>query len=107
VVLPQRTYAIKLSTATTFTTPSTNLFTGLVAGIYDIKVIDSKGCESANQVTVINPTPIAANATATALLVIVLPTPINRLPLPLHQQVEQERTRIVMIMADRMDQTAL
>jgi thiamine biosynthesis lipoprotein ApbE len=57
-------------------------------------------------VTVINPTAIAANATATALLVIALPTPINRLPLPLHQQVEQE-TYIVMIMADRMDQTAL
>jgi hypothetical protein len=39
------TYAIKLSTAT-FTTQAQNLFTGLAAGIYDIKVIDSKGCES-------------------------------------------------------------
>lgn len=61
------TYAIKLTSATTYTTQSTNLFTGLAAGTYDIKVIDSKGCESTpSQVTIINPTPIAANATATA-----------------------------------------
>ncbi|WP_339919617.1 T9SS type B sorting domain-containing protein [uncultured Flavobacterium sp.] len=61
------TYAIKGSSATTYTTQTTNQFTGLAAGTYDIKVIDSKGCESTpSQVTIINPTPIAANATATA-----------------------------------------
>jgi hypothetical protein len=81
------THAIKLSTATTFTTQSTNLFTGLAAGIYDIKVIDSKGCESTpTQVTIINPTAIAANATATALLVIALPMHLNRLPLRLRNR---------------------
>ncbi|MBB1193663.1 hypothetical protein DNC80_08275, partial [Flavobacterium sp. SOK18b] len=61
------TYAIKLSTVTTYTTQATNQFTGLAAGIYDIKVIDSKGCESTpTQVTIINPTPIVPNASATA-----------------------------------------
>ncbi|MFH6970007.1 T9SS type B sorting domain-containing protein [Flavobacterium petrolei] len=61
------TYAIKLSTVTTYTTQSTSQFTGLAAGIYDIKVIDSKGCESTpTQVTIINPTPIVPNASATA-----------------------------------------
>lgn len=60
------TYAIKLSTAPTYTTQTTNKFTGLAAGVYDVKVIDSKGCESAVvQVTIANPTPIAANATVT------------------------------------------
>ncbi len=61
------TYAIKLTSVATYTTQTTNQFTGLAAGTYDIKVIDSKGCESSpTQVTIINPTPIAANATATA-----------------------------------------
>lgn len=60
------TYAIKLSTATTYSTQATNQFTGLAAGTYDIKVIDSKGCESApTQVTIINPDPIVVTATAT------------------------------------------
>ncbi|WP_281324468.1 T9SS type B sorting domain-containing protein [Flavobacterium sp. IMCC34518] len=60
------TYAIKLSTAPTYTTQITNKFTTLPAGTYDVKVIDSKGCESAVvQVTIANPTPIAANATVT------------------------------------------
>ena len=60
------TYAIKLSTATTYTTQATNQFTSLAAGTYDIKVIDSKGCESApTQVTIINPDPIVVTATAT------------------------------------------
>ncbi|WP_133158869.1 T9SS type B sorting domain-containing protein [Flavobacterium alvei] len=60
------TYAIKLSTATLFTTQASNVFTGLTAGIYNIKVIDSKGCESAvSNVTIVNPNPIIANATAT------------------------------------------
>jgi len=61
------TYAIKLSTASTFTTQSTNVFTGLATGTYDVKVIDSKGCESAvSQITIANPSPITANATATS-----------------------------------------
>ncbi|WP_281238319.1 T9SS type B sorting domain-containing protein [Flavobacterium praedii] len=60
------TYAIKLSTAPTYTTQITNKFTTLPAGTYDVKVIDSKGCPSAVvQVTIANPTPIAANATVT------------------------------------------
>lgn len=60
------TYAIKLSTATTYSTQATNQFTGLAAGTYDIKVIDSKGCESTpTQVTIINPDPIVVTATAT------------------------------------------
>lgn len=43
----------------------TNKFTGLSAGTYNVKVIDSKGCESAVvQVTMANPTPITANASA-------------------------------------------
>lgn len=61
------TYAIKLSTATTYTTQTTNQFTSLAAGTYDIKVIDSKGCESTpTQVTIANPAAIVPNATATA-----------------------------------------
>ncbi len=61
------TYAIKLNSAATFTTQTTNQFTSLAAGTYDIKVIDSKGCESSpTQVTIANPTLIAANATANA-----------------------------------------
>ncbi|OUD35036.1 SprB repeat-containing protein, partial [Flavobacterium sp. FPG59] len=61
------TYAIKLSTATAYTTQATSQFTSLAAGTYDIKVIDSKGCESTpTQVTIINPTPIVPNASATA-----------------------------------------
>ena len=61
------TYAIKLNTAATYTTQSNNQFTALAEGTYDIKVIDSKGCESTpTQVTIINPTPIVPNASATA-----------------------------------------
>jgi large repetitive protein len=61
------TYAIKLSTATLFTTQTTNVFSNLPAGTYNVKVIDSKGCESAvTDVIITNPDPITANATATA-----------------------------------------
>ena len=60
------TYAIKLSTATLFTTQVSNVFAGLSVGIYNIKVIDSKGCESAvTDMTIVNPAVIIANATAT------------------------------------------
>ncbi|WP_163396225.1 SprB repeat-containing protein, partial [Flavobacterium limi] len=62
------TYAIKLSSAASYTTQSTNQFTGLPAGTYNIKVIDSKGCESAvSDVTIINPTPVGATISATDL----------------------------------------
>ncbi|MFV8357101.1 T9SS type B sorting domain-containing protein [Flavobacterium sp. XS1P32] len=61
------TYAIKLSTATTFTTQTTNQFTSLAAGTYDINVIDSKGCSSLIvQVTIVNPTALVVSASATA-----------------------------------------
>ncbi|SHG56134.1 gliding motility-associated C-terminal domain-containing protein [Flavobacterium micromati] len=60
------TYAIKLTTATSYTTQPTNQFTGLAAGTYDIKVIDSKGCESVpSSVTIVDPAPIVITATAT------------------------------------------
>ncbi|MFV8333189.1 T9SS type B sorting domain-containing protein [Flavobacterium sp. GSP14] len=60
------TYAIKLSTATTFTTQTTNQFTSLAAGTYDINVIDSKGCSSVIvQVTIVNPTALVVSASAT------------------------------------------
>ena len=60
------TYAIKLSTATAYTTQTASQFTSLAAGTYDIKVIDSKGCESVpTQVTIVNPNPIVPNASAT------------------------------------------
>ena len=60
------TYAIKLSSAATYTTQTTNVFTGLVAGTYNVKVIDSKGCESAvSNVIISNPAPIVVNATVT------------------------------------------
>ena len=59
------TFAIKLSTAPTYTTQTTNQFTGLAAGVYDVKVIDSKGCESAVvQVTIVNPTALVVSASA-------------------------------------------
>ncbi|WP_031453796.1 SprB repeat-containing protein, partial [Flavobacterium chungangense] len=62
------TYAIKLSSAAAYTTQSTNQFTGLAAGTYNIKVIDSKGCESAvSNVTIINPTPVGGTISATDL----------------------------------------
>ncbi|PXY44886.1 SprB repeat-containing protein, partial [Flavobacterium hydrophilum] len=62
------TYAIKLSSAATYTTQSTNQFTGLAAGTYNIKVIDSKGCESAvSDVTIINPMAVGGNIGATEL----------------------------------------
>jgi gliding motility-associated-like protein len=61
------TYAIKLSSAATYTMQTNNKFTGLPAGTYDIKVIDSKGCESVvSNVIIANPSPIVATATATA-----------------------------------------
>ncbi|MGL2987974.1 T9SS type B sorting domain-containing protein [Flavobacterium sp. RSSA_27] len=61
------TYAIKLSSVATYTTQTTNKFTGLAAGVYDVKVIDSKGCESAvTQVTIVNPTVLVVSASATA-----------------------------------------
>ncbi len=60
------TYAIKLSTASTYTTQTTNVFTGLAAGVYDVKVIDSKGCESVVvQVTIANPSIVTASIGAT------------------------------------------
>ncbi|MFC5979809.1 hypothetical protein, partial [Flavobacterium salmonis] len=56
------TYAIKLSSAAAYTTQSTNQFTGLSAGTYNIKVIDSKGCESAvSNVTIVNPMAVTGN----------------------------------------------
>ncbi|MDR6845141.1 hypothetical protein J2W95_001840, partial [Flavobacterium granuli] len=62
------TYAIKLNTAATYTTKTTNQFTGLAAGTYNIKVIDSKGCESAvTDVTIINPTVVGGTISATEL----------------------------------------
>ncbi|PXY39241.1 hypothetical protein DMB65_18495, partial [Flavobacterium cheongpyeongense] len=62
------TYAIKLSSAAAYTTQATNQFTGLGAGTYNIKVIDSKGCESAvSNVTIINPTTVGGTISATDL----------------------------------------
>ncbi|MBW4358858.1 SprB repeat-containing protein, partial [Flavobacterium taihuense] len=62
------TYAIKLSAAATYTTQTTNQFTGLAAGTYNIKVIDSKGCESAvSNVTIVNPTVVGGTISATEL----------------------------------------
>ncbi|MBZ4044771.1 beta strand repeat-containing protein, partial [Flavobacterium hibisci] len=62
------TYAIKLSSAATYTTQSTNQFTGLAAGTYNIKVIDSKGCESAvSNVTIINPSAVDGSINGTQL----------------------------------------
>ncbi|MBF4473631.1 hypothetical protein, partial [Flavobacterium sp. HJJ] len=62
------TYAIKLSSATTYTTQNTNLFTDLAAGTYNIKVIDTKGCESAvSDVTIVNPTAVGGTIGATEL----------------------------------------
>ncbi|MES2575912.1 MAG: SprB repeat-containing protein, partial [Bacteroidota bacterium] len=60
------TYAIKLSSNPTYTTQATNQFTNLSAGTYNIKVIDSKGCESAvSNVTIINPAVVTGTITAT------------------------------------------
>jgi len=60
------TYAIKLSSAATYTTQTTNVFTGLVAGTYNVKVIDSKGCESAvSNVTIGNPSVVTGSIAAT------------------------------------------
>lgn len=60
------TYAIKPSSATTYSTQATNQFTGLAAGIYDIKVIDSKGCESlVSNVTILNPGVVTGTISAT------------------------------------------
>ncbi|WP_163409403.1 beta strand repeat-containing protein [Flavobacterium ajazii] len=62
------TYAIKLSSASTYTTQTTNQFTGLAAGTYNIKVIDSKGCESAvSDIIIINPGVVTATISATEL----------------------------------------
>ncbi|WP_170141442.1 beta strand repeat-containing protein, partial [Flavobacterium aquicola] len=62
------TYAIKLNTAATYTTQTTNQFTGLAAGLYNIKVIDSKGCESAvTDVTIVNPAVVGGTIGATEL----------------------------------------
>ena len=62
------TYAIKLNSVATYTTQSTNQFTGLAAGIYDVYVIDSKGCPSiASQVTIVNPDIVAATTDATEI----------------------------------------
>ncbi|WP_348825618.1 SprB repeat-containing protein, partial [Flavobacterium aestuarii] len=62
------TYAIKLSTAAAYTTQTTNQFTGLAAGLYNIKVIDSKGCESAvTDVTIVNPSLVGGTISATEL----------------------------------------
>ncbi|MFB9106945.1 hypothetical protein ACFFVK_00010, partial [Flavobacterium gyeonganense] len=62
------TYAIKLSSAAAYTTQSTNQFTGLAAGTYNIKVIDSKGCESAvSNVTIVNPIAVTGNIGTTPL----------------------------------------
>jgi hypothetical protein len=44
-----------------------NVFTGLTAGTYTIKVRDSKGCEDAVTVTLADPTPITVTATASTL----------------------------------------
>jgi gliding motility-associated-like protein len=54
-------------TGPTNVTQTTNQFIGLAAGTYNVKVIDSKGCESVpSQVIIENPAAIAANASATA-----------------------------------------
>ncbi len=46
---------------------NTNKFTGLLAGTYNVKVIDSKGCSSVVvQVTIVNPTALVVSASATA-----------------------------------------
>ncbi|WP_281322979.1 T9SS type B sorting domain-containing protein [Flavobacterium aestivum] len=60
------TYAIKLNSAAAYTTQTTNKFTGLAAGTYNIKVIDSKGCESAvTDVTIVNPAIVGVSAVVT------------------------------------------
>ncbi|MGQ7945991.1 T9SS type B sorting domain-containing protein [Flavobacterium sp. WC2509] len=62
------TYAIKLSSVATYTTQTTNLFTGLASGTYNVKVIDSKGCESAvTDVIIVNPAVVTATISATDL----------------------------------------
>jgi|GEM_PF-567038 len=62
------TYAIKLSSASTYTTQATNQFTGLAAGTYNIKVIDSKGCESAvSNVSIVNPAVVTGTISTTDL----------------------------------------
>lgn len=62
------TYAIKLSASATYTTQTSNQFTALPAGIYNIKVIDSKGCESVvSNVTIVNPGVVAASINATEM----------------------------------------
>ncbi len=61
------TYAIKLSSVATYTIHKLLMYL-LVwsAGTYNVKVIDSKGCESAvSNVIISNPTPIVVNATVT------------------------------------------
>lgn len=46
---------------------NTNKFTGLSAGDYDVRVIDSKGCPSLPvRVTIVNPTVLVVSASATA-----------------------------------------
>ncbi|WP_165688827.1 T9SS type B sorting domain-containing protein [Flavobacterium sp. A45] len=60
------TYAIKLSASATYTTQTSNQFTALPAGTYNVKVIDSKGCESAvSNVTIVNPGVVTGNISAT------------------------------------------
>lgn len=61
------TYAIKLSSAATYTTQATNQFTALAAGTYNIKVIDSKGCEAVTDVTIVNPSVVTGSISATEI----------------------------------------
>jgi len=63
------TYAIKLSTDATYGTPqTTNKFTGLAAGTYNVQAIDSKGCPSnVLTITIVNPPVVTASIAATEI----------------------------------------
>jgi gliding motility-associated-like protein len=53
-------------TAVTFVPQDTGLFTGLIAGTYDILVTSARGCFKPDTVTIADPNPVVASATASA-----------------------------------------
>ncbi len=56
-------YVFEINDGTTTTTQSTNLFTGLVAGTYDITVTSNRNCVATDQVTIGEPTTLDAAIT--------------------------------------------
>lgn len=56
-------YTFEINDGTTTTTQSTNLFTGLAAGTYDITVTSNRNCIATDQVIISEPTALTAAIT--------------------------------------------